>query len=54
MAVEIEEMDVDIESAPPECTPASPTSPVQVEALMRQVLAAIAEEKARLHRLVAD
>jgi hypothetical protein len=54
MGVEIEEMTVDVENAPPERTSTSPAVPVQIEAVMRQVLAAIAEEKARLQRLVAD
>lgn len=54
MGVEIEEMTVDVENAPPERTPASPAPPIQIDAVMRQVLAAIEEEKARLQRLVAD
>ena len=54
MGIEIEEMTVDVEDTRPESAPVAATPAVPADVLLRQVLAAIAEEEARRRRLVAD
>ena len=54
MAIHIDEMTVDVEEARPDHAPPALTSAPAVEALVRQALAALAEEEARRQRLVAD
>ena len=54
MPIEIEEMTVDVDDTRPEGAPVAATPAVPVDVLMRQVLAALAEQEARRQRLVAD
>ncbi len=54
MAVEIEEMTVDVDEARPEATSAAPAPAVPVDVILRQVLAALTDSETLRQRLVAD
>jgi hypothetical protein len=54
MGVEIDEMTVEVDDARPDRVPAAPTPSLPVDALLRQVLAALAEEEVRRQRLISD
>jgi hypothetical protein len=54
MGIEIEEMTVDVDDTRPEGAPTVATPTLPVDVLLRQVLAAIADEEARRQRLIAD
>jgi hypothetical protein len=54
MAVEIEEMTVDVEEARPEPMSPAPAPAVPVDTILRQVLAALTDYEALRQRLAAD
>jgi hypothetical protein len=54
MSIEIEEMTVDVDDARPEHTPPTPAPAVPVDAVLRQVLAALTDYETLRQRLVAD